>query len=323
MLKFPNEDDRTTEIQKNLSKQFGFCEHIYKFWVEAEKDEWVEKAGVHPQVCLVVGLLNVQAFRLFRAAFEECKRGEAFAARILSRSLFETVIALLFVLKPVVCIRLKAMTKGNVRRVDEDGRPGTSVVGIRASNAKKTDRLSREFRALLYLAHAFLELEGFEKDFATTYGLKKFHRKANVRVNQVEVKQIESEIGLEWSYVLRNRPYTYSGLNVRSLAALLDWQMLKWYDTIYGFQSRDVHAANGLDHFVFSGNRNGELNPISTDEDVLHVLQGISIQFRGLMQIMEDNIGFGAGNPSSLAWFNKEYERVFERKKGRRPAPGK
>lgn len=89
--------------------------------------------------------------------------------------------------------------------------------------------------------------------------------------------------------------------------------MLKWYNTIYNFQSRDVHAANALDHLHFGGDV-PELVAISTDDEVSQALQGAAIQFRAVMAIMEDYVGFGPGNPSAIAWFYREYDRVFRRK---------
>lgn len=314
MRKFPGEERRTTEIQENLREQFEYCEHIYKFWIETDFDRWMEKAQVNERVCLLVGILHVQAFRLYRSIVEECKRGEAFAARILCRSLFETVAALLFVLKPTVCIRLEPKMKKGARTTDSAGRPGATAVAIKRSESVAKDRLSNEFRARLYIAHAFIELEEHETKCATTDGLKGIHRRAKARVDKTEIAMIEAEIGLEWSYVLRNYPFSYSGLTVKRLCKMLHKQMLKWYETIYNFQSRDVHAANALDHFRFTNGRDGELNAISTDDEVLRVLQGAAIQFRAIIAIMEEYIGFGPGNPSSIAFFDKEYDRLFKRK---------
>lgn len=57
------------------------------------------------KVYLSVAALNLQAFPLFRSIIEDCKRGEGYSASIICRSLFETYLALTFILKPKVRAR--------------------------------------------------------------------------------------------------------------------------------------------------------------------------------------------------------------------------
>lgn len=209
---FPNEEERTVEIQEKLREQFEYCEQIYRYWFEAEKDHWAEQANLDSRICVMIGVLHVQSFRLFRSIVEQCRRGEAFGARIHGRSLFETVAALLFIMKPTVCIRLEPILRNGVRKFDSDGRPATKAIAIPRKQSVAKDRLSREMRSLLYMGHSFIENQEFLRRCENTDGLKTLRRGIRAEVNPAEIAKIESDIGLEWSYVLRNPPFSYSGL---------------------------------------------------------------------------------------------------------------
>lgn len=169
MRKFPGEDRRRAEIQASLKDQFDYCDTIFKYWVESDHDKWAKKAGLPTKVYYVVCALNLQSFRLFRSICEECKRGEAYSASILCRSLFETVVAMTFILKPKVAIRLN-LVKDNARnqKFDKEGRPEANAKDITpVSSAKKSELLTEDFRAtLVILAHMFLDKEETAKKYA-------------------------------------------------------------------------------------------------------------------------------------------------------------
>src|SRR5262245_45082988 len=97
MHPFPDEDARSAEVQENLAELFNLAESSFNYWFDQDKNNWM--AGV-PMVTANLALtLDVQALRLFRSIVQDCKRDEAFSASILTRTLFENLLAVLFLLK--------------------------------------------------------------------------------------------------------------------------------------------------------------------------------------------------------------------------------
>ena len=62
----------------------------------------LEQAGLPSLVLTVAILLTTRACRLYRSVIEECRRCEGFGANLLARTLYETLIALRFVLNLTV-----------------------------------------------------------------------------------------------------------------------------------------------------------------------------------------------------------------------------
>jgi hypothetical protein len=82
---------------------------------------------------------DVQALRLFRATVELCSRCEAFAATILARSLFETVLGTGFLLNEDVRIIVEPILAG-----PKIGPP--AVVGYQAKRRSKNTKRTREHK---------------------------------------------------------------------------------------------------------------------------------------------------------------------------------
>jgi hypothetical protein len=117
MRAFPNERERSFEVQQCLATQFDLCESMHNFWLCHDKDRWLKECKFPPIVSTVASILDVQVSRLFRSVVEDCRRAEAHNASILCRSLFETVLAQDFVLaKRVLIVVYPVLNKG-------DGKP--------------------------------------------------------------------------------------------------------------------------------------------------------------------------------------------------------
>lgn len=317
MLRFPGEEEREKEIGENLRDQLAYWDSLYKHWLENEHDRWAAKAGLPGRVYLLVSALNIQSLRLYRSVVEECKRGEAMSATILCRSLFETIVALLFALKPKVAIRLAIKKDKLGNDVLVNGRPQAAAKLVPLTKAKKGDLLTPELRATLYFAHAFIEHEDAADTFATKRGLKKFHRGARKHVDAAEMAEIEREIGKPWSYVLRNHPRNYCGLSISKLCRYLDPQLGKYYDTIYSIQCGDVHAANARRHLRHTGEGMAG-QAVSDVGETLIPLKGATLLFKGILDIMDEYVGYGVGNRIAMRHFEREYNRIFKQPKARK-----
>jgi hypothetical protein len=107
-------------VQQNLADLFDLAESLFNYWLDQDKNHW--RAGVPLDSANLALILDVQAIRLFRSIVNDCRRAEASTASILTRTLFETVLAVLFLLKkdvriivePVVCPENAIPTCGRV-----------------------------------------------------------------------------------------------------------------------------------------------------------------------------------------------------------------
>jgi hypothetical protein len=162
--------------------------------------------------------LYVKALRQFRAIQVLCEGGLGTDAWALARNLFETTLALCFVLQPRF-------------RPKRGGRPLAAVKG---------KPLSRRFRARLYIANISFEKERTLSQWQKTRGLRRTAKRA-VRVIEERVKQAESVIGPEWTERLK-RSRSYSGLSIKDLAASL--KLTTSYATFYRMASWPTHATD-------------------------------------------------------------------------------
>src|SRR5262245_34749953 len=94
MRPFSDEAERSAQVATELEPFFNVAEALHNSWLTHAKDEWLRKSKLQRQALNVAVMLDVQASRLFRSVIEECRRCEAYGANIISRSLFETVLAI-------------------------------------------------------------------------------------------------------------------------------------------------------------------------------------------------------------------------------------
>jgi hypothetical protein len=251
--------------------------------------------------------LDVQALRLFRSIIQDCKRAEAFTASILTRTLFENLLAVLFLLKKDVRIMVEP-TKGTP--------PGTTPIKFAAKLKSKTTRrtakhrLPRELRANLFMAHYYFTLEGQHMESLGKSPVM-YHKAKQLKksVDPAVAAEYEREIGSAWSYILRNSNY-YSGLSVKDLAQVLDKSLLRWYDTVYHFQSCDGHAMNLLQHLTIQDGTSVKAVYASTDDAVNQTLRAAIGMFLTHIQILHQNLDFGTDASTAFASLTKEHHRL-------------
>jgi hypothetical protein len=113
MQKFPHEENAIAVITDELAKEFDLAERILRFWLYHEQDRYIRRSQLEFSAISIAMALNTQACRQFRTAIELCQRGEAADANVISRCLFETLVATSWVLFPVVRLTPTPMTDKN------------------------------------------------------------------------------------------------------------------------------------------------------------------------------------------------------------------
>ena len=309
MHQLPGEEYRAAEVQQNLADLFNLAQSLFNYWLDQDKNSW--RSGVPMGSANLALILDVQAFRLLRSIVEDCKQAEAFTASILTRTLFETVLGVQFLLKEDVRIIVEPV-------YPKMAPPGTPPIGYaakpRSKNTKRTarHRLPRELRANLYMAHYYFSREGRDiQSLGRFPGM--YHRAKRLKksADPTVAAEYEHEIGPQWTSVLR-RSDSYSGLSIESLAAVLDKSLARWYGTVYHFQSRDSHGLNALQHIDLKDATTLKAIYVSPDSDVYQSLRAAVGMFFAHMRILNDNLDFGPDASIAFDSLTRKYNRLAQ-----------
>src|SRR5262245_23734738 len=294
MRPFSDEAERSAQVATELEPFFNVAEALHNSWLTHAKDEWLRKSKLQRQALNVAVMLDVQASRLFRSVIEECRRCEAYGANIISRSLFETVLAIRFVLgaKRLQMAVDQAKTKGGAPKVDAAGKPVYYSKPVDSSTSPAlTCRLTRKQRADLYLAHALFQDERGAEKLAALPRMKRRVAKLQAR-GKALIAQVENKIGPEWTSVLRSTR-AYSGLSVEVLSKLMGKPFERWYLTVYYFQSRNVHAVDPLRNVSVSEDKGITATYLSTVGQVRQVLTTAITMFLIAIATLQNVVKFG------------------------------
>jgi hypothetical protein len=310
MEPFPKEAEQVDAILASLATEFDIAERLYRYWLRTPKDSRLNSSILSPHVIDVAMLLNLQALRLFRASVELCQRSEAFAAGILTRSLFETLLALFFVLKRRVCVIVEPK-RGTTTPVEY-----VAKLPSKKRPVTQSDWLSRDLRAWLYVAHGMYENELLLDKCGKTPGLRRVLRIKKLRTDAAQRAEIEQRIGPEWAFVLQNKS-SFSGLSVADLAAALDLKkkpvLYQWYRGVYHIHSRMAHGGSALRHAMTAGD--GSIRPrlLSTQQDVHGTLQAAIAIFFLCPVTIQKEIGLGPAVGMVLDAFERQIREAAKR----------
>jgi hypothetical protein len=311
MLSFPNEEERSATVQRSLAKEFDLADRAYTFWLLQLKDEWLENSKLPRHVLELAMLLNLQACRHFRSIVEHCGRCEALNANIIARSLFETVLAQQFVLGKRIRITVEPILVNGLPAQTQAGKPRFAAkVGSRNTAQAARPSLPRTLRANLYWAHVCIDDQRAAEKLRKVPGLK---RAAVVIENGIDyslTSAFEAKIGPQWSYILRNRPHSYSGLSVADLAKSLHSRFTMWYESIYHVQSRMAHGTDALQQLEPSSDGRPTPSCLSSEAEVEGALRSGIAMFLANLCILQNNIGFGPEVERTANTFAAEFRTM-------------
>lgn len=216
--------------------------------------------------------------------------GLAEDASIITRALFESNLALHFILKPRMPLKENGRKVSAPRGNQAQLCPGCRHVIKRAMPALKLKKLDTTARAKLYVAFNCIEREK-ELD---AYLNKGMHDTAAVLGDEKEIrdsaKAARRGIGSGW--VKRQEKTTYAGISIRDLADT--YKLLPYYLSIYRHQSKGVHGMNAglyFDGGLAEGTFKLNLGPDS--KRVNHALFIASAIMAGAIQLLDKRLGLG------------------------------
>jgi hypothetical protein len=309
MRPFPGENERREEVANNLRGFFNVAESLHNFWLNHPKVYWIEKSKLPPLITTVAVMLDIQASRLFRSAIEECKRCQGYSANIIARSLFETVLAMRFVLARKL-LRLavdRAKTTAGTPKVDSAGNSVFYCKRVTSSTPRALIRyLSQKKRASLFLASAcFKDARSSQKLKAIPHMRRKVRKLA--QMTNALISSYEKAIGAEWSSILRNS-HSYSGLNVETLSKVMGKSFDRWYQLIYHFQSVNVHAGDPMRHLRRSDDEKLQVVYLSTDGEIRQALAPAITMFLIAIDTLQQSIGYGPDVDLAYASMKRRYK---------------
>ncbi len=302
-LDCPNTSRTLEETEGELSWLCGFAKRLVRYWMNAHLDRGFNGSDLPRPVLRIAFAMHVKAVRQFRAAIDLCQRGDAASASIMARSMFETALVVGFVLKP----------RFMPRTFDKEGRPTRLTIKTRDAKGRSIRRtlkpiqLSREFRAMLYIAHRDLQPNRDIARYRKRPGMLRYVRRLDRFVTQHGATiDWEATLGPDWVSILE-ASHTYSGLNLHNLAASLGKPFPAWYHCVYGKQSRHVHADDVYEYLQFETDGTAYAcwqDPIGKVEGALLTATAM---FYAMCGMLNQHVKFGVAVNTALDGFHKEY----------------
>lgn len=312
MQNFPNEERRSREIRQELAEYFSLAERAYDYWLNFGRDEHLNRSNTRENVINVSMLLDVQMYRLFRAIVDDCSRGEGFCANILCRSLFETVLAMHFILARELELRLgPALDKEtNAHLRDQDNE--LKYLAKRSSKHSHDIRvqLDKKLRANLYAFHGYFQDKSLTSKLEKVPEFADLVKERKAEENPQLEPLMKQELGSDWYAVIKHSD-TYSGLSsIEEIANVVGKGFPNWYAGVYSSQSRMVHANDALQHLDISIDDHFRPQMISKTKHVSGVLAASMLMFLMGLDALQGGIGFGEENKNAIDGFQNEFKRL-------------
>jgi hypothetical protein len=269
-MRLPHEDKVRAVIQKRLAPELKTASAILDLGTEIYTSGTPMKPGkgLDDFVVIVTLGLVAKACKQFRAIGEMVELGLGEVADSNARMLFETMLAVHFILGPRV----------NLKR---DGKKLSAIKG---------KPLTTKFRTSLYLANDAFNRRKLANGLLATPGLK---RQMSKEVRTEILKQAtewETEIGPDWTKRLKEG---YAGVKIVSLAESLGFAPL--YHSIYRITSGGVHAADATGHLRLYDDPKAEwrFQAAPGTDGIANTLKFASLLLVKVLEVADERLGLG------------------------------
>lgn len=226
----PREDENRELILSHFADHFTVAKDLLNEVVATQSALMkAAESSSRPPVVVHLGLgFLAQSLRRFRSIVLLCEHGYLENAEILDRSLFETLLAVRFVLrKPKRISACSTELQGARRKLPPIPKKSQAC----------------EFRAALYIASEMVRFHRLGEDILQVPGNKRFLDSESRRRMQEAADEAERNIGPHWRRILQRG--SFSGLSVKHLAECYGLQ--EHHRKLYGVQSTKVHAGGACD----------------------------------------------------------------------------
>jgi len=291
VMQYPEEESIKKAIERECGDTISLAKRALNSWTTIQRSHGYKRSSLPPEVKNAAYVLDIRACRQFRSVIELCVRGEAHDGSILTRTMFENLLALEFVLKPRISL-------SHYRKRYKRDAPSS---------------MPRLLRARLYLTYFGFRGEVFQSRDRSKRGAKLHARRLASSVPKQILKEYESLVGSLWVKRFTRYPYTYSGLTVAGLSRTIGPVYARWYNVVYAIQSGAVHASNAAELLHF----NHAICHDSPDDVEETLISAINIFFAGA-ESLHKHICFGSTVGMLLSGLNAEWGRIRDSQRNRR-----
>ena len=221
-LLLPGERDNRQGILQQFSEDFTFAAKLLRLSMNIAEAFCRERTSQYEMTTkMVIGGILAREIRRFRTIIMVSERGYVENAEILTRSLFEGLLAERFILQSPIPL--------------EECSPG-----LRSARKELPGIPSGYSREEVH-THLYTARQPFE--------FKRFRDKGEIdeeieSVMDIPIAHVEQTLGSEWVNTLTSFPFTYSGLTIAQLAESYG---ARYYDRqVYALQCSAVHANDAL-----------------------------------------------------------------------------
>jgi hypothetical protein len=215
-----------------------------------------------------MGLL-AKACKQYRAVGELAAMGLGDPCDSLSRMMFETMLAIMFVLREQVELKEKGKVLG--------------VIGEK--------KLTAVFRCQLYSANEAIQSRKIVNAFMRSPTLEDQIPESSRAKLEADAAELEAVIGPDWTK--RVKRHGYAGVNIFDLADTFG--MSHVYASVYKITSSGVHAADAMSHFAGDVDSTNDFNfHVSPDPgDIPKTLSFASMVMVQIVQDVDARFNFG------------------------------
>ena len=232
MLPFEGQNRR--EIQEQFKDYFDRSQRLLDLGVQLVQELAKTEAKTAPIVKAACVAIAYDALRRYRSIVILAELGYTENSNILSRSLFELVLAGRFVLG-------KFRKRKSTNQKKKSGIPQAP---------KRFDK--QAFRAYLYALSSAIKLAGLVNEISTTKGRKRTFDKATRQLVAQSVNRIELFLGKQAASEIRKQG-TYSGMTVFQLATACG--LREEYVGAYKILCETSHAADAFQRLDINADR--------------------------------------------------------------------
>jgi Family of unknown function (DUF5677) len=269
-MRLPHEDKVRGVIRKRLEPELKIASAILDLGTGIYTSGTPMKPGKGLDDFVVVIALGLvaKACQQYRAIGEMVELGLSEVADSNARMLFETMLAVHFILRPRVILK----------------RDGKKLAAI------KGKPLTTKFRTSLYLASDAFNGRKLAHGLLATPGLKRQMSK-EVRTEIVrQATEWETEIGPDWAKRLKEG---YAGVKVINLAESLGFERL--YHSIYRITSGGVHATDATGHIRLDDDPKAEwrFGAAPSTDGIANTLKFASLLLIKIFEVADERLGLG------------------------------
>lgn len=286
----PDEDGAIARIKGDLAEELRDARRLLNVGIRAPLHAEGRGSHLKGRPRFISHLLLLDSCRHFRSIIVLAEIGNGMAVDILTRTLFESLLGMNFVLAP----RLRLWTEDRKR-----GKVTRTPLNLHGRI------LTPQFRATLYCAYIAFQMDDWVWRIRKVRGLKRASKALQAAVDPKATNVWIDEIGVSWSErLLRSR--SYSGLKIAGLARCVSKTMAKYYNTLYSYQSAAVHGVKISE--LINKDDDGPRSPLGTWQDdstqLRRLLRTACGLFYSQIAFLHQSFDYGVAVETQLADFS-------------------